>query len=210
MYYQFNSTAEIQSDDRKWAAILLVLISCVGGGINAYIASGFMFGIRFRGGFFIFSVSKTCSNILTSSLVFFWMVPAVFANSNLVTDHFNIILSQLLLFGLYIQGNLTQCFLSVNRFATICFMGGNKRKNTDLISLGIFSSWFATILWTLMGYPECTCSFSTQSLTFQFHDECHVANYQLQVYCAFVLMMVANMLNTISFLIIICGGAVSD
>lgn len=75
------------------------------------------------------------------------------------------ILSQFLVFGLYIQGNMTQAFLSLNRFATICFLGSNKRKNSDLIALGIFTSWFATVIWTLMGYPgelircsDCDCA----------------------------------------------------
>ncbi|UMM16954.1 hypothetical protein L5515_013748 [Caenorhabditis briggsae] len=207
MYFQFNSTIEIQPEERTWAAILLLLISLAGGIINAYIGSGFLFGIRFRGGFFIFSISKSFSNILVCSLVFFWMVPAVFLKANLVSTYVNIILSQLLLFGLYIHGNLTQCFLSLNRFAAICFVGNVKRKNSDLIALGVFTSWFAAIIWTLLGYPECTCYFSSETLTFHYTDDCHVSNYQLQLYCAFVLMMISNMLNVISFLIICCGGA---
>ncbi|PIC45019.1 hypothetical protein B9Z55_005186 [Caenorhabditis nigoni] len=207
MYFQFNSTIEIQPEERTWAAILLLLISLAGGIINAYIGSGFLFGIRFRGGFFIFSISKSFSNILVCSLVFFWMVPAVFLKANLVSTYVNIILSQLLLFGLYIHGNLTQCFLSLNRFAAICFVGNVKRKNSDLIALGVFTSWFAAVIWTLLGYPECTCYFSSETLTFRYTDECHISNYQLQLYCAFVLMMISNMLNVISFLIICCGGA---
>ncbi|EFP07315.1 CRE-SRX-95 protein [Caenorhabditis remanei] len=209
MYFQFNSTIEIQPNERTWTAVLLLMISFVGGAINAYIASGFMFGIRFRGGFFIFSISKSFSNILICSLVFLWLVPAVFVKENLLSDYFNMILSQFLLFGLYIQGNLTQCFLSLNRFATICFVGSVKRKNSDLIALAVFTSWFSAIIWTLLGYPECTCFFSSESLTFRYADDCHVSNYQLQLYCAFVLMMISNMLNVISFLIICCGGAKS-
>ncbi|CAL2032508.1 unnamed protein product [Caenorhabditis brenneri] len=104
MYFQFNTTTEIHPEERTWTAILLLLISLAGGAVNAYIASGFMFGIRFRGGFFIFSISKSFSNILTCSLVFFWLVPAVFIKENLVSNYVNMILSQLLLFGLYIQG----------------------------------------------------------------------------------------------------------
>ncbi|CCD71043.1 7TM GPCR serpentine receptor class x (Srx) domain-containing protein [Caenorhabditis elegans] len=209
MYFHFNSTIEIQHEQRTCAAILLALISLVGGAVNAYIASGFMFGIKFRGGFFIFSISKAFSNILTCSLVFFWLVPAVFARDNLVSNYVNMLLSQLLLFGLYIQGTLTQCYLALNRFATICFVGSVKRENADMIALGVLTSWFAAIIWTLLGYPECTCYFSSEHLTFIYFDDCHIANYQLQLYCAFVLMMIFNMLNVISFLIICCGGAKS-
>uniref|UniRef100_A0A8R1DF84 7TM_GPCR_Srx domain-containing protein n=1 Tax=Caenorhabditis japonica TaxID=281687 RepID=A0A8R1DF84_CAEJA len=184
------------------------LTSTLAGAINAYIASGFMFGIRFRGGFFILSVSKSFSNILTCSMMFFWLTPTILANQNLVSSSVNMVLSQLLLFGIYMQSNLTQCFLSINRFSTIGFLGVGKQKNTTLITvLAIFSSWFAAVIWTGLGFPECTCFFSAQTLTFRYLNECHVSNYQFQLYCTFVLNTISNMLNTISFLIIVCGGA---
>ncbi|EGT49554.1 hypothetical protein CAEBREN_31583 [Caenorhabditis brenneri] len=145
--------------DETWIKVMgwtMFLMSLIGMAVNLRVLQGFF--KQKMSSFYIMCSSKTLSNMIIILCYLFHNAPITIINNFTGPTSANIIVNQMVSYGIYLLGPVTQLLISINRLMVIIFVKKSITQNNQKITFAILICfWVAAIVITAWGSRD-TCN----------------------------------------------------
>ncbi|CAL2034563.1 unnamed protein product [Caenorhabditis brenneri] len=139
--------------DETWIKVMgwtMFFMSLIGMAVNLRVLQGFF--KQKMSSFYIMCSSKTLSNMIIILCYLFHNAPITIINNFTGPTFANIIVNQMVSYGIYLLGPVTQLLISINRLMVIIFVKKSITQNNQKITIAILICfWVAAIVITAWG-----------------------------------------------------------